>query len=357
MPLIQLPSSIQTFGGLDEGFSIQGASHIKHDKICQDFGDHYRCDEYAVAIVCDGHGGDAYFRSDRGSRFAVQAGLEAIKELMSNKADFLRAIKSAAGKKLREEDIELASLSHEQLQIYSSDILDQLIKNIIVRWNNLVADDMAQNPFSENELSGLSDKYKEKYNGEDDNEKFSVYGSTLIAVVYSPEFWFGMRIGDGKCVSISKDGSIKDPIPWDEKCFLNRTTSLCDNKAFENFRKCFYVNDFPAAIYVGTDGVDDSYGTDERLFSFYKTLTKSFAQNGFEEGKIELKEYLPKMTSQGSGDDISISGIIDMEAIQSLFVENTIVEKTESDELIDNPDKEEENIDTDIQQDTDTPII
>jgi serine/threonine protein phosphatase PrpC len=316
----KLSSEIRSFGGSEEGLSIQGASHVKHDKVCQDYGGHYRCDEYAVAVVCDGHGSDAYFRSDRGSRFGVQVMLETVGELMLQKENFLQQIQSEAKRKFNTDEHGLHQLTHEQLQDASSDALNQLIKTIIVRWNVLVSDDMKAHPFTEEELAGLSEKRRAQYAGNDENDKFSAYGTTLIAVVYAPEFWFGIRNGDGKCVCIGKDGTtVKDPIPWNEKCFLNATTSLCDSKALENFRKCFYMDDFPASIYVGTDGVDDSYGTDESLFRFYQLLTQSFAQNGFEGGKKELRGFLPTLTAKGSGDDISISGIVDMEAVRLLY--------------------------------------
>ena len=307
-----LSPSVQSFGGAEEGLSIQGASHVKHGKICQDFGGHFRCDNYAIAVVCDGHGGDAYIRSDRGSKFGVQATIDAIKTFMANKHEFLDSDNKIVQDKK------------------SSKALDQLIKSIISHWNLAVGSDLEQNPFSEDELAELSEKYRTRYVSDDENKKYPAYGSTLMAVVYTSEFWFGIRIGDGRCVALSRDGAIYDPIPWDEKCFLNRTTSLCDDKAFDNFRHCFFTDNFPVAIYVATDGVDDSFGTDERLFNFYKRLTQSFAHTGFEGGKQELKDYLPKLTSQGSGDDISISGIVDMDAIKELFVEKTNAQTQEA---------------------------
>jgi hypothetical protein len=48
-------------------------------------------------------------------------------------------------------------------------------------------------------------------------------------------------------------------------------------------------------------------------------LTQSFAQNGFEDGKQELRGFLPTLTAKGSGDDISISGSVDMEAVRLLY--------------------------------------
>jgi len=314
----KISPSVVSFGGRDDGLSIQGASHIKHNKICQDYGGHYRCDEYAVAVVCDGHGGDAYIRSDRGSEFGVRITIEVIKEFMNNRKALLANLSLSDNKDVQNK--------------YASKAINRLIQSIISRWNRLVSDDMLQNPFTEDELKDLSDKYKERYAGTDENSKFSAYGTTLMAVVYAPEFWFGIRNGDGKCVAVSKDGSIGDPIPWNDKCFLNRTTSMCDDKAFENFRQCFHTDNFPAAIYVATDGVDDSFGTEERLFSFYKRLTKTFFQAGFEGGKNELVAYLPKLTEEGSGDDISVSGIIDEDAIKLLFPEDTAEERVKSGE-------------------------
>jgi serine/threonine protein phosphatase PrpC len=363
----ELPTSIKSFGGFDEGLSVQGASHIKHSKVCQDFGGHFRGDDFAVAVVCDGHGGDVYIRSDRGSRFGVEVTIDCVKEFMETKKEFLKSLSE------NEKVYKLAEKAKTQLENFiahksyidsvtdsmkeflnladvqkktSEEKIKQLIKSIITRWSDAVLRDLQQNPFAEEELNGLSDKYRQRYTGNNENDKFSAYGTTLIAVVYTPEFWFGIRIGDGRCVSISDDGSVCDPIPWDEKCFLNRTTSLCDEKAFDNFRHCFFTCNFPAAIYVGTDGIDDSFGSDERLFAFYKRLTETFNQSGFEDGKQELRDYLPKLTAEGSGDDVSISGIVDLERIKELFPEEkekaAAAEEEEEEEKIPEPEPEPE---------------
>ncbi len=54
-------------------FSCQGESHIAAGKVCQDYS--YSCvygNGDAIAIVCDGHGGKRYFRSDIGARIAAE---------------------------------------------------------------------------------------------------------------------------------------------------------------------------------------------------------------------------------------------------------------------------------------------
>jgi hypothetical protein len=328
-----LSSSTKSFGGNENGIelSVRGAGHIKIGKVCQDFGGHIRCDRYAVAVVCDGHGGDAYIRSDRGSKFCVEETLEAIRELMMKKGIFLKQIYSEAKRRFNTDKANILSLDYEKLQICASSVMKQLTGSIISRWNIRVAEDMEKDPFTEAEFVGLSEKCMTRYLSDNINDRFSAYGTTLIVVVYAPECWFGIRIGDGKCVAVGRaetleETSVRDPIPWNEKCFLNTTVSLCDRKVIDESRYCFYLSDFPAAIYVGTDGVDDTFGTDRNLFRFYKRLTQSFAENGFEGGKKELAEYLPELSQKGSRDDISISGIVDMEAVQSLFPREEVAE-------------------------------
>ena len=123
------------------------------------------------------------------------------------------------------------------------------------------------------------------------------------------EGWFGIHIGDGKCVELLENGTLCEPIPWDEACEQNITTSICDSDAIEEFR---YViqKDFPAALFIGSDGIDDSYSSEMELHELYRNIFIVFADHGAEVGSNEVRDYLPKITRQGSGDDVSIAGII-----------------------------------------------
>ena len=42
--------------------------------------------------------------------------------------------------------------------------------------------------------------------------------------------------GDGRCDVFYKDGSVDQPIPWDERCKGSTTTSMCDTDAFASIR-------------------------------------------------------------------------------------------------------------------------
>ena len=78
----------------------------------------------------------------------------------------------------------------------------------------------------------------------------------------------------------------------------------------DNFRHCFYTDQFPSAIFVGTDGVDDCFANDEDLYGFYQEIIQTFQDKKDKTAQKEVDEFLPLMSQKGSGDDISVSGII-----------------------------------------------
>lgn len=263
--------------------SFIGASHIKENKVCQDFAISFSESKYSVAIVCDGHGGDRYFRSHIGSKTAAEVFLKTIQEVFWNKGQM------------------------EKFETSSDKILQQLITNLIFQWREEVGKDFKSNPFTDSEKSHLSDKEKSTLEGDG---WIKAYGTTMIAVVRTIGFWFGLHIGDGKCVTVSENDEYNEPIPWDDKCFLNSTTSLCDSDASMQFRYLFSKENLPVAIFVGTDGIDDSFSGTQGLNSFYEALLKTIKAKGIEGGLIDLEEYLPKLSEKGSGDDVSVAGII-----------------------------------------------
>ena len=278
----------------DFAFSEQGYNHIKSDKVCQDCSEHYSDDTMAIIAVADGHGSDNYPRTDRGSSFAVEATISAIKE-------FVKTV----------EDSEIDILTN------SNSYLEQLAKNILANWYAAVYDDLEKYPFSEEELINVSEKYKIRYLSGKRQEK--AYGTTLIAACQTENYWFGLQIGDGKCVCISQDGSMYEPIPWDDDCQANITTSICDAEAIDEFRYCI-MKECPVATLMGTDGIDDSYASSEEMYVLYRYILAIFAEYGRETGESEIKEFLPGLSRKGSGDDVSIAGIVDAN-ISTIFID------------------------------------
>lgn len=281
--------------------STQGASHIKKNKECQDSSDSYCDEQCAIAVVCDGHGGDDYVRSAVGSSFASKIAKESILNFVQN--------------------VDLGELSrHNDKLIYS------LEASIITAWNAAIHEHCDQTPFTEAEIAVLSERAKRKYLREGRIE--SAYGTTLIAVVITKDYWFGIHIGDGKCVAISRESKFVQPIPWDEKCFLNATTSICDSDALERFRY-FYSEKLPAAVFVGSDGVDDCFSSNEQLNNLYKTILYSFAKSPLDEAVSDLKDYLPRLSAKGSGDDVSVAAVLDLDCIGEIEAVKSFDEEKE----------------------------
>ena len=206
----------------------------------------------------------------------------------------------------------ISVLSAAATQKQQSIRIEQLIKSIIARWNELVERDIKEQSFGEDELSGVSEKARRRY--EAGERLQAAYGTTLIGAVLAENFWLGLQIGDGKCVAVSETGEFTQPIPWDEQCFLNVTTSICDENAAKEFRFCF-ERTLPAAVFIGSDGIDDCFDGDERLYDFYRLTLKSFAQTDEETAIAQLKEYLPTLSEKGSGDDMLVGILVNTDLV------------------------------------------
>lgn len=269
----------------------QGSNHVKADKPCEDYADSYQNEHMCICVVADGHGSDNYPRTERGSHFAVRAAIDCVKE-------FLQQVSP--------EDI----LGRAQ-----AEVMGQLERSILNSWYTQVEDDIHGEALTDKELDKVSDKYKMRYKDPDYLAK--AYGTTLIVFAVTECFSFGLQIGDGSCIVMDTNGNLSLPIPSDPDCQLNVTTSICDADASSEFR--YYVVDrAPAAVFCGTDGVEDSYSSVEELYDLHRSIILMFSEKGFEEGSSEIAEYLPILTRKGSGDDVSMAGIIQLDTIQKI---------------------------------------
>ena len=269
-------------------FSEQGYNHIKVSKECQDASGAYSDDDMSIIVVADGHGSDNYPRTARGSSFAVDAAIAAIKEFVKTVTD---------------EKIDIDPQQEKQTESQ----MRELSANILKRWHDSVDQDITEHPLDERELEKVSEKYKQRYQSGNYNAK--AYGTTLIAICATANYWFGLHIGDGKCVTFEANGSCNEPIPWDDTCQSNITTSICDEDALDEFR--YYCSKkLPLAVFIGSDGVDDSYANNEELYAVYRAMIRIFEEHGADTVKQEIKEFLPKTSKNGSGDDVSIAGMI-----------------------------------------------
>ena len=321
----------------------QGESHKSTEKPCQDYAYAESNENLSMAIVCDGHGGERYFRSQFGSEFATEITKEAIRAFVENMADstFTGQEKKSVFDGADFTEYSAAIATDQQVASKAHKSLMWLFSSIISQWNAKVAQHAREVDLTVWELEHVEQKYKDEFLAKRETEDATfekTYGCTLMAYVQTPDYWFAFHLGDGKCVSmrVVDDNLVcGQPIPWDEKCFLNKTTSLCDSNALDEFRYCYQGNgEFPLAMFLGSDGMDDSYGDGDNLDNFYIQLFKVIIRNGNDKAKKELIKSLPIISKLGSKDDMSVASIYDDTNLSETFFRLIKYQKNKIDEQL-----------------------
>lgn len=314
--------------------SIIGAGHIKTGKPCQDFSIAWQSeDKRSLAIiVCDGHGGDTYVRSDVGAKLAAEAALSTIKELIAGDPDWILGKKGAVTAREADESLRyntavpgnLANLPETDQLRYTQRctfvrqvrdigeqdaIFEKLFRTIYEKWFDAIEKDENEKPFDNAEKEALGTRKIVK-----------AYGSTLMAYVQTPLYWFAFHIGDGRVLACNRKIEWKQLVPWDTNCFLNYTTSLCNTNPVPSFRYAFdATGNFPSAVFCCSDGIEDSWGDYEvapkGLHDYYSKLIRVFHEDGKDSTMQKLEEFLPKLSEKGSKDDMSLAGYINLKAI------------------------------------------
>jgi serine/threonine protein phosphatase PrpC len=283
--------------------SAVGSSHIKQGKEIEDRAFHKDKVKMSLAVIADGHGADECFRSATGAKIAGECAVKALQDFVIELEP--HGFLHKASPPSREEFEEM---------------LRNLVKHIIARWYDGIERHIQAEPFTVAEIEKAGEKYRKKY--EAGKDYYKAYGTTLIAAAVTARYWFGIHIGDGRFTVLYRDGIFDQPVPWDPKCFLNQTTSICDDDAAERARfYCSFNNEKAplAAVFLCSDGVDDNYPVEkneEHLFKLYRTIALTFAEEGFIPTVKQIKDLANSFAAKGKGDDTSIAGIVDMEGIK-----------------------------------------
>ena len=254
----------------------RGASHEISGKVCQDCCQAEVTDSYTIGVVSDGYGGDRYFRSDVGSKSAVEATLECVREFVRTADDglFSGAPLTQCGTVAAERAKNGSGRGDERYALFR-----QLFSSIICKWHERILED-AKRPVTPEERAKVPQEQIAAFESTDSEGHRTgieqTYGCTLMCFAMTRTYWFAFHIGDGKCVAFSVDsGRIEssEPVPWDEKCFRNVITSLCDPEALDRFRYCYGGKDtFPLAVFLASEGIDGSFPETAGMANFYVNI-------------------------------------------------------------------------------------
>jgi hypothetical protein len=264
--------------------SVKGASHEKTGLVCQDSSAYKVCDDYAVCVVADGHGSKKHFRSNLGSKFAVEATISTIDRFYAEKEDF-----------------------EENLPKDYKRIIKNIQKQIITDWNDLVRDHLAANPVTDEEKSKFTDEEFEAIPPE------SYYGTTLIVGVAGKNFTFGVQIGDGTLVAIFDDGKAVMPMEYNEAAPANVTASMCNSNAASMFSGFYRDKQKLIAMFTSTDGLYTSFGSEFDFLDYHTIITSQLFD--LENFKKIIVNNLTKRAHFGTEDDISLSCIFNNELL------------------------------------------
>lgn len=223
--------------------------------------------------VADGHGHARHFRSERGSKFGVKAGVSAARAWAERLPPGSPISQAGA---------------------------NQLVEDVVAAWRELVAADLAADPLSDAQIAARP---------HDDPPEIP-YGATLLLGVLRPDVAVLAQIGDGDVLLILPDGRPLAPIPTDSRLDGTQTTSLCQPDAVSAFRVAV-VNLVKTPVF-GVFAATDGYGNAQAQADWHEGVAADLVRMGSEYGLDWIGGQLSGWaalcaSSQGSGDDSTVA--------------------------------------------------
>lgn len=269
------------------GQSVKGAAHNRLNLPNQDAIHWLPASGQGPPIilgVSDGHGSPKSFRSDVGSRLAVEQSAWMVQDLLDGQPDpsNLSAVKRTAE--------------------------DHLPREIVRRWQQKVRDHLAKNPFTEEELTSVANQQGSDARLKVESNPLLAYGATILIVLVTSDFILYLQLGDGDILVVNADGKVNRPLPKDERLFANETTSLCRLEAWSDVRFRFQAlyKIPPALILLATDGYSNSYRADDDFMKIGSDMLAIIKKEGIEYVQENLESWLKETSADGSGDDITL---------------------------------------------------
>lgn len=245
--------------------SVIGAAHRRRGLPCQDAAAAWSLRDadgqtLQLMVVADGHGHRRHWLSQIGSALACEQSQLAV----------------------------AAALAHQPLhagQAWQSLLQNELPAAIVNGWLAAIATDWQGRP--EAGTQPLSP---------------ATYGCTLGLVLMAPNWWGHTGIGDWDLVAIAADGRgrlVSEEPP--SNAGAEATASLCLHNAPALFRLRAGIEHLPPrALVLSTDGVRKSCASDGDFLQLCGELSAITDRH-------QLADGLEQITSQGSGDDVSVA--------------------------------------------------
>jgi hypothetical protein len=256
------------------GRSVRGASHVRSGLPNQDaigWRENADCAGGVLLAVADGHGSAKCFRSDYGSRFAIDAAMA----LMA-----------------------------------APQILDpaRLPEELVCRWRRAVQNHLMEEPIATTTLKQLERKLGKDARRAVECDPVLAYGSTLLAAMISDMSVCYVQLGDGDILTVSEEGAVERPWPREEDRFGDETASLATRDAAREVRIQVKGTPeaMPALVMLATDGYANSFREDGGFLAVGPDLLRMIHTEGIAPIDENLETWLREASELGSGDDITV---------------------------------------------------
>jgi len=279
------------------GCSVIGASHIRKGVENQDSFDALSKKGLSVIAISDGHGGSKYVRSAIGSKLAT-----------------------TTASKIASENMELSSkMSKEEL----NSIIHHMKNRFLLSWQKEVNADIAKKGrFSAAEFTILEENCSTKVLDAVLETPRIAYGCTFLCAITYEDLVLILYYGDGNVLGLY-DEEVRELTEDDPRNIANETLSLCTLKdAREISHKVLIGDEIPRLIMISTDGVKNSFDdmNEEEIKKFYNIpiiIKDELIKRQGETTKIEqgLEKMLERITTMGSGDDVTIAVLFNKQGV------------------------------------------
>ncbi|HZS60952.1 MAG TPA: PP2C family serine/threonine-protein phosphatase [Gemmatimonadaceae bacterium] len=269
------------------GRSVAGASHHRAKLPNQDalrLWNPHGDGQSVIAAVADGHGSATHFRSETGSRFAVEVAEAVLRDLDA-------ALRDGA--------------------VLDAETEQWIREEIVSRWRAKCIADAEANPFSSAEEVRLMGA------GARDQifDRALAYGSTLLAGLATEGLLVLLQIGDGDILAVDSAGTQFRPFPRDARHVANLTTSLCLPNAVDDVRvTSLQPGDIaggsrePVLLIFATDGYANSFASSA---AFERVVGPQILSQVRERGLAWVAQVLPrslkKAAERGAADDVTMA--------------------------------------------------
>ena len=259
------------------GESVQGASHIRSGKECQDSLKKIEKDESTVILaVADGHGSDSCPYSRTGADIAVNVFC-----------------------KIMDDYLETYAKQPEMLLTFLKREGDTKVAQAIdAEWKRRV---LKAHSGSKREIPLDEEGNKDKA------AIYKLYGSTLIGLVITKEFLFAFQLGDGDIMKVSGKG-VQNVIEAD-KILGIETHSLSRTEAWKKAITCIGKQEenqeLPVMYMLSSDGMANSYKNEDEFRKTCSDYYDLIKQHGTKAVAGSLRKWLAETSELGCGDDIT----------------------------------------------------